>query len=67
MFTLRDIKMKIIQINCCQECPYLYFYDWDICSKKETNDHYAVFIEDIKNIPDWCPLEDMPMKESDLH
>jgi len=40
--------MRIIEVECCGECPYR---DFKVCSRTMNP------ISDLKKIPEWCPLE----------
>ena len=48
--------MKKIVVKDCENCPYLarnYKYNVDLCDIEDRE------IEDIKKIPEWCPLEEL--------
>ena len=53
------IKLYIREISCCLDCPH---------KKTVVYTHYCMFedkgkpLDDIYKIPDWCPLEDVEVK-----
>jgi len=59
--------MKIIKVNNCKECPYMYRLgywndSWFWC-QSATENNIAALIKDPNTIPSWCPLEDGEEKE----
>ena len=58
-------KAKIITVDSCEHCPFekhieVYDYSPEITCTHIKTEHKD--IEDVKKIPDWCPLEDKDKK-----
>lgn len=58
--------MKTLIINCCRDCPHFvetYLSDWlNRCNKLDRN--ISFILNEAKEHPDWCPLEDAPKEVS---
>jgi len=50
---MKDKRMKVIEIELCNECPH---FGGDLCL--ECQRLYDELEMEPKEIPDWCPLPD---------
>lgn len=48
------MKTKIVEINCCDECPNLY--GDNRCAIFSNKNRQPKRVKDVNSIPKWCPL-----------
>jgi hypothetical protein len=63
------MKSKIVEIYNCEECPHYRHTEWDdndTCFYKNIESSLYFIeeaerkIEDLRELPSWCPLDDAP-------
>jgi hypothetical protein len=56
--------MKQIKVDSCNDCPNVKAYGKYYCGCIEDDTNERKIIEDIYDIPSWCPLDDIEKEGS---
>jgi hypothetical protein len=65
---MKKVRKYIVnkRITECETCPNLAGRKMFIQFCLGTKEHYVIESEDLKNIPDWCPLPEDDCEEDEM-